>query len=72
VSAVVNDFVAGFGLEASFPGRDEGGAGNDFAGRVDGAHIFENIIGYRVFRDIGHKVINALFAGIGKMILKLV
>ena len=62
----MNDLGPGICLKAFLPGWDEGGVGDDFAGRIDGSDVFENIVGNAVFRRVGHEVINAFFAGISK------
>ncbi len=56
---MVDDFGAGIGAETLFPGGDEGGVGDDLAGRINGADVFENCIGDGIFGSIGHRLINA-------------
>lgn len=63
---MVDNFGARLSLEALFPGRDEWSMGDDLAGRVDHADVFENRIGNLILGIVGHEVINACFAGIGK------
>lgn len=63
---MVDNLGERFGLEAAFPGGDEGSRGDDLARRVDCADVFEDTVGDRINGLVGHKIINALNAGIGK------
>ena len=63
---MMNDEGARFGLKASFPGWDKRSMSDNFAGGINGTDVGKDFVGDLIFGGEGHKIINALFAGIGK------
>lgn len=62
VGTVMDDFSPGLGLEAALPGRNERGVGDDLAGGIDRADVFENTVRNLIFRTVGHVFITAYYA----------
>ena len=62
----MDDLGPNLGLELALPGWDERSVGDDLAGRVDETNVFKDVIGNLIFWGVGHRLINAYLAGIGK------
>lgn len=63
---MVDNFGSCFGLKATFPGRDKGCSTNHLARGINETDVFEDLVGDGIERGVGHKIINADCAGIGK------